>query len=67
MEQKRYRTYITDALMLITENTARFISEGKYLTSRWVGEPKKQDTRTGDEIAADVIKKAGIVFKGGER
>ena len=32
------------------------------MTQRWVDviTPKNQDTRTGAEIAADVIKKAGL-------
>lgn len=36
------------------------------MMQRWVDviTPKKQDTRTGAEIAADVIKKAGLKVVG---
>lgn len=56
-----YRVYVTDALKLLVENTARY-SGGNHMTQRWIDSitPKKQDTRTGAEIAADVIKKAGL-------
>lgn len=53
--------YVTDALKIIGENTARYAG-GSHMTQRWadVITPKNQDTRTGAEIAADVIKKAGL-------
>ena len=53
--------YVTDALKLLGENSARYAG-GSHMTQRWVGviTPKKQDTRTGAEIAADVIKKTGL-------
>ena len=53
--------YVTDALKLLGENTARYAG-GSHMLQRWVDaiSPKKQDTRTGAEIAADVIKKAGL-------
>lgn len=53
--------YVTDALKLLGENTARYAG-GSHMTQRWadVITPKKQDARTGAEIAADVIKKAGL-------
>lgn len=46
---------------MITENTAKY-SGGNYMTSKYadVIYPKAKDNRTGDEIAADVIKQAGI-------
>ena len=56
-----YRFYIADGLRILTENTAR-ISGGSYLTLRYaeIINPSLQDNRTGAEIAADVIKRAGI-------
>lgn len=56
-----YRVYVTDALKLLEENTARYFG-GNHMTQRWIDSitPKKQDTRNGAEIAADVIKKAGL-------
>ena len=59
-----YRIYVTDALRVVAENTARFAS-GNYIKARYADmiEPKKQDNRTGDEIVADIIKRAGFVVK----
>ena len=42
MEERRYRAYLTDALMIITENTAKFAG-GKHLTQRWVDQFKPVD------------------------
>ena len=59
-----YRIYVTGALRVVAENTARFAS-GNYIKARYADmiEPKKQDNRTGDEIVADIIKRAGLVVK----
>ena len=59
-----YRIYVTDALRVVAENTARFAS-GNYIKARYADiiEPKKQDNRTGDEIVADIFKRAGLVVK----
>lgn len=65
LEERRYRAYLTDALMIITENTARGV-QGKYLTKRWADKFVPVDSRTCDEIAADVIRNAGLVVKDGE-
>lgn len=56
-----YRIYVTDALLLTCESAAKQAG-GSYLTARFKdiidGEPK--ETRTGAEIAADVISRGGI-------
>ena len=59
-----YRVYVTDALRILTENTARYYG-GRYLTQDFAASLRREpvDNRTGDEIAADVIKKAGLVVK----
>ena len=59
-----YRVYVTDCLKLIAENTAN-ISRGQYMKSRYydIIHPAKFDTRTGDEIVEDIIKRAGLVVK----
>lgn len=59
-----YRVYVTDCLKLIAENTAN-ISRVQYMESRYydIIHPAKVDTRTGDEIVEDVIKRAGLVVK----
>lgn len=52
---------MADSLRIITENTAKYAG-GSYIRERWIDivTPKKQDNRTGEEIVADVIKKAGL-------
>ena len=57
-----YRIYVTDCLRIMTENTARF-AKGTYMQKRYADaiRPVAVDHRTGEEIAADVIKKAGLV------
>lgn len=63
-EQKElaYRMYVSDALKLICENTAKYAG-GSHLTIRFsdILAQKPADTRTGAEIARDVIKAAGLV------
>ena len=56
-----YRIYVTDCLRIISENTAK-IGGGSYITAKFsdIINPKPVDNRTGEEIAADIIKRAGI-------
>lgn len=56
-----YRVYVTDTLKTIAENTAKYAGGG-YPTKRYadVIKPVPVDRRTGEEIAADVIKKCGL-------
>lgn len=64
-----YRTYVTDALKLIAENTAR-LSNGGCIKARFYDllTPACEDARTGEQIVADVIKNAGLkVVKKTER
>lgn len=65
LEERRYRAYLTDALMAIAENTARDAG-GKAMKARWAEKFMPVDTRTGDEIAMDVVRRAGLVYRGGE-
>ena len=48
-----YRVYVTDALRIIAENTAKNVG-GSYLQARYAdfAIPKKEETRTSDEIIA---------------
>ena len=55
-----YRVYVTDCLKLIAENTGNISLKLRYYD---IINPKKTDTRTGDEIVADIIKRAGLVVK----
>lgn len=59
-----YRIYVTDALRLVAENTARYAS-GDYIKVRYADiiEPKKQDNRTCEEITADIVARCGLVVK----
>lgn len=59
-----YRIYVTDALRVVAENTARFAS-GNYIKARYADmiEPKKQDNRTCEEITADVAARCGLTIK----
>ena len=63
-EEKAYRVYVTDALRLTVENTAKFAG-GNYIKARYIDiiEPKKHDNRTGEEITADIIQRCGLVVK----
>lgn len=56
-----YRIYVTDCLRIISENTAK-MGGGSYITAKFADiiNPKPVDDRTGEEIAADIIKRAGI-------
>lgn len=56
-----YRIYVTDCLRIISENTAK-MGGGSYITAKFpdIINPKPVDNRTGEEIAADIIKLAGI-------
>ena len=56
-----YRIYVTDCLRIVGENTAK-ISKGSYITAKFTDiiNPKPVDNRNGEEIAADIIKRAGI-------
>ena len=55
-----YRVYVTDCLKLIAENTGNISLKSRYYD---IVNPKKADNRTGDEIVADIIKRAGLVVK----
>lgn len=60
-----YRVYVSDALRIISENTARF-GGGTFVKQRYydVINPPRADERSGDEIAEDIIKRAGLKVKG---
>lgn len=60
-EDKAVKNYYAECLRIITENTAK-ISGGSYIavTLSDILNPKPVDNRTGEELAADIIKRAGI-------
>lgn len=51
--------------MIISENTQRFAG-GKAMAKPYAeiayAAPRREDKRTGDEIAADVIRRAGLIM-----
>ena len=70
LEDKRtaLEYYITDALQLIGENVAR-VGQGKYISSTWRDLCEKtnkmvEKPKNGDEIANDVMSRAGHSFGG---
>lgn len=58
-EELAYKSYVTDALQILSENTGRKIGIRYIEILEKLHKPK--DNRSGAEIAADVIKKAGLV------
>ena len=56
-----YRIYVTDCLRIISENSAKMCG-GSYMKLKFsdIINPKPVDNRAGEEIAADIIKRAGI-------
>lgn len=54
-QEKAYTVYVTDALRIITENTAK-ASGGRYLQARYAEliEPIKEEKRTADEVITDL-------------
>lgn len=65
LHAETYRVYVSDTLRIISENTARF-GGGTFAKQRYydVINPPKVDGRSGDEIAADIIERAGLKVKG---
>lgn len=59
-EERRYRAYVTDTLQMINKNIVQRYG-GSYLRNRWAdGLAIQKETRTAEEIVADVIKRAGL-------
>ena len=56
-----YRIYVTDCLRMATENTAK-MSQGSYTAVKFydIINPKPKDERSGEEIVAEIINKAGL-------
>lgn len=65
-EEKVYRIYLTDALKQAVENVSKFAGGG-VMSKRWFDLFKPVDNRTGEQVAADVVRNAGLTLKmGGE-
>lgn len=57
-EEQAYRVYMSDAILTVAETVARAFG-GKYMGYRYIDfvEPQPEETRTGEEIIADLGKK----------
>ena len=60
-EDKAVKIYYAECIRVITENTAK-MGGGSYITAKLsdIINPKPVEKRTGEEIASDIIKRAGI-------
>lgn len=67
VEDEAYRVYTTDALRTISESTAHFGGSG-YITARYYDlvHPQPEDNRSGEEIASDILERAGVTVTGGD-
>ena len=56
-----YRIYVADCLRIIRKKKKK-MGGGSYITAKFADiiNPKPVENRTGEEIAADIIKRAGI-------
>lgn len=62
IEEEIFKRYVTDALKVMTENTAALSSEGKCMSKSYndivkPGRKQAAETVSGDEVAKDVISK----------
>ena len=64
-EEKAFRKYMADNFRLLVENMAK-IAGGRYYPTPWGEKPQAEDTRSADEIVADIFKKAGLRLEGDE-
>lgn len=63
VKEQSFRIYLTDAVKIAAENTAH-IGGGTIIRKRWIDKLDeqlvKEETRSAEEIIADVIDKSGI-------
>ena len=63
-EERLFRTYLTDALMAIVNNTSKqSVSKIEKRYADIAGYTKPAVEKTGDEIVKDIIKRAGLRVK----
>lgn len=63
--KEAFEIYLTDAVKCIGDTLAN-IHGGSHMRSRFAEFFEEKDKRTGNEIAADVIKRAGLKIGGDE-
>ncbi len=56
-KDKLYRIYVTDTLMMMTENTAKMSQQGSYLKERFINilEPPSEDEIVDEEKEAEEV------------
>lgn len=69
LREQSFRVYLTDSVRLACENTAK-IGGGSLISKRWADIIESQnkgahahDTRSPEEIIADVVEKAGLTIQ----
>ncbi len=60
-EEKQFRAYLTDVLMYMNNSIANRFG-GMVISKRYIDLNKPEDNRSGDEIAVDVMQRAGLTF-----
>ena len=60
-EDQAFKLYVAECLRVLTENTAK-MGGGSYISASFADilNPKPVDDRTGEEIVAEIIQKAGL-------
>lgn len=72
LENAVYRTYVTDTLKIIAENTAKSVNPrlgGGYAPTKRYYEilnPKPVETRTADDVTAHMKSRLSALQEGGE-
>lgn len=63
-KEEAYRTYVTDTLKTLNSNFAKIFG-GNYFNLRYADavNPNEESDKSGDEIARDIIKRAGLKVK----
>lgn len=68
IEELKFRSYIADGIKAIAANTARAVPEGTIMRSRYIDmvdfiSARREPEKTGDEIVAEIIQRAGLRIK----
>lgn len=63
-KEEAYRSYVTDTLKALNGNFAKIFG-GAFFNTRYVDvvNPNEESDKSGDEIARDIIKRAGLKVK----
>lgn len=62
IKAETFRIYVTDALKVITENTAK-TGGGSVLTMRYADLDKPVEVKTGYEIAEEILRRNGLYIE----